>query len=171
MLSGAKKWYFKILVVAFLWYISDFQVALRFSPWPHCVYSSLKKSFKDVLSTGATGLWMSLTAESFDLSPPLETGHRGWGEEAAPQWILSRPALFSGRVQADKGGWPPLCSNQLPAQVKSKSGALLWTTALAEWLGLITLKSGFQPSPTILGPRILRVLPRLCDHAKSADRK
>ena len=88
-----------------------------------------------------------------------------------PARPFSRPTLFSRRVQADEGGWPPLCSNQLPAQVKSKGGALLWTTTLAEWLGLTTLKSGFQPSPTILGPRILRVLPCLCDHAKSADRK
>lgn len=73
---------------------------MRFSPWPHYVYLSLRKSFKDVLFTGATGLWMLLTAESFVLSPPLETGHGGWGEEAAhsehcpcPPLLLARPVF------------------------------------------------------------------------------
>ena len=83
-----------------------------------------------------------------------------------PPRPFPRPALLLHGIQVDEGGWPPLCSSQLPAQVKSKGGALLWTTALPEWLGLISLKSGFQSSP-----RFLRILPCLCDHAKSADRK
>lgn len=53
---------------------SDFQMALHFFSMV-MLYASLRKSFKDVLFTGATGLWMLLTAESYVLSSPLETGH------------------------------------------------------------------------------------------------
>ena len=75
MLSGAKEMIFQNPSCSFSVVHSDFQMALHFSRWSYYIYSSPRKSFKDVLFTGATGLWMLLTAESFVLSSPLETGH------------------------------------------------------------------------------------------------
>lgn len=147
-------------------------MALHFSRWLIIYSSSSESPSKHVLFTGATGLWMLLTAESYVLHHRLEPESEG-GERNPPhsEYCPSLCSSPSPHCFCVESRWTSEAghlfrSSQLPAQVKSKGGGLLGTTALPEWLGF-NLLDVWVPTKS----QILRILPRLCDHAKSADRK